>query len=117
MKSKPIPFYFIVEALYELDPVIKPFFGMYSIYIREKLMLILRDRKQDPHLNGLWIAANLNHHNSLMKELPTLKILTPRSKSSGSGWLILPDQSTDFEHEANKICDLILKKDNRIGKY
>ena len=90
---------------------------MYSIYIRGKLMLILRLRKQDPHLNGVWIAVNLNHHGSLMKELPSIKILAPRPNASGSAWLILPDQTPDFEQEANKICDLILKKDNRIGKY
>ena len=92
-------------------------FGMFAIYSEEKILLILRDRKVDPERNGLWIATTRVHLQSLQKDLPSLCPVSSLKKDSfESGWQMLPADSSDFEPMVIKVCEMILKRDPRIGK-
>jgi hypothetical protein len=53
-----MPFDFILDYLLPIETTVKPFFGMFAIYYREKLLLILRERNNQPGMNGIWIATN-----------------------------------------------------------
>jgi hypothetical protein len=53
-----MPFDFILDYLLPVEMTVKPFFGMFAIYYREKLLLILRERNNQPGMNGIWIATN-----------------------------------------------------------
>ena len=73
MKNKKnIPFDFVLDYLLPLDPAIKPMFGCYAIYVGEKIMLVLRNRKDHQDANGIWIATSKEHHVSLKKDFPSL---------------------------------------------
>jgi len=118
MKADPeIPFDFILDYLVRIETTIKPFFGMFSIYAGQKLLLILRDRKNEPELNGIWVPTNKDGLESLKTELPTLRQIYAIGKAkSAAVWLLLPDTAADFERTAITLCDLLVHRDQRIGR-
>ena len=113
--GKSIPFDFIIDALHSLHPETKPMFGVTAVYVFDKLVLALRDNKKDPQTNGVWVAAHQEYYQELVKLVPSLttfEIYGIKTKN----WLLLPSSSNDFEKEANIICDLVKRRDRRIGK-
>ncbi len=114
MKSK-IPFEFVLEELDRIQPRVKPMFGCYAIYVGEKLVLILRDRKDHPDDNGVWMAALHEHHASLKKEFPCMRSVRLLGTAE-SVWQNIPVDEDDFEELVLKACRLISKGDVRIGK-
>jgi hypothetical protein len=110
-----IPFDFVLEKLERLEPSVKPMFGCHAVYVKEKIVLILR-RKETPHEdNGVWVATTSEHHASLKKDFPSLRGIGVFGTEK-SGWQILPMEADDFEESVMKACELILKNDQRIGK-
>ncbi len=115
--TKKVPFPFILDRLFSLQPVTKPMFGCHAVYVREKIMCVLRDREEHPEANGIWIATSQEHHASLKKEFPSMHSIYILSGGKGeTGWQMIPAEANDFEIAADRICDLILKGDVRIGK-
>jgi hypothetical protein len=114
-KQKVIPFDFVLAELDSMSPVVKPMFGCYAIYIGEKMVAVLRRKEKNDPSNGVWIASSPEHHSSLKKDLPSLRPLTIFGKPS-AGWRILKENADDFEENVLKACELILKRDTRIGK-
>ena len=114
MKSK-IPFEFVLEELDRIHPRVKPMFGCYAIYSEEKLLLILRKRNDFTDDNGVWLAADREHHASLKKDFPCIRSVRLLG-SAESVWQNIPADEEDFEELALKACTLILKGDVRIGK-
>jgi hypothetical protein len=110
-----IPFDFVLEKLQRLEPQVKPMFGCYAIYVRSKIVLILRKKETTQEDNGVWVATTLAHHASLKKDFPSLRRIGVFG-TERSGWQILPLDADDFEESVMHICDLILKNDLRIGK-
>jgi hypothetical protein len=114
-KGKPtIPFAFVLENLSRLDFTVKAFFGCHSIYVGDKIVLTLRQKKAHPHDNGVWVATSAEHHTSLRKVFPNMRGIGIFGKAGN--WQILPLDASDFEESVNKICELIIKNDQRIGK-
>lgn len=113
-KSRPIPFSFVLEQLFSLDPVVKPMFGCHALYVGEKIILILRQGETHRDDNGIWIATKTEHHASLKKELPSMRTIFVLGKGE-TNWQNLPEDADDFEESALKICELILNRDLRIG--
>lgn len=111
--KKTIPFNFILENLYTANPVIKPMFGAYAVYIDTKIVLILRDK--DDEDSGVWIATNKEYHDSLKKDFPSMRTIKLFG-TSVSGWQVIHKDEDDFETSANLVCDYILKGDERIGR-
>lgn len=112
MISKNIPFQFIFDYLISLDIKVKPMFGMWSIYLDDKIMLIVRHRDKNPQANGIWVATNKEFHQSLMKDILSLTSISSEEKE----WLLISEESKDFEASARKVCELIISKDIRIGR-
>jgi hypothetical protein len=112
-KKKSIPFNFAIENLYAADPIVKPMFGAFGIYVGEKIVLILRD-KDDPD-SGIWLATTVEHHASLKKDFPKMRSIEIFG-TGVSSWQLLPKDDRDFETTVNKACAFILKGDPRIGK-
>jgi len=112
--KKVIPFEFVLEQLYSANPQIRPMFGCHAVYVRNKIVLILRNKENSIDDNGVWIATSKAHHSSLRKELPSMRAL--RVFGDSSGWQNLPASANDFEEAVLFICELILKGDPRIGK-
>lgn len=114
-KKKTIPFDFVIEALDELDPYLKPMFGAHGVYVDNKIVFILRDRPTSPADNGIWLATTGEHHKSLQKNFPSMRSIEMFGPGP-TGWQVLPADAEDFEEAAFKACELVIKNDPRIGK-
>lgn len=112
--QKAIPFDFAIENLFSADPVVKPMFGAHAIYIGTKIVLILRNKNDED--SGVWIATIPEHHTSLKKLFPSMRTIQLFGGGT-SNWQILPMDADDFESSVNKVCELILKSDPRVGKF
>jgi hypothetical protein len=114
-KVKTIPFDFVLEQLYALDPIVKPMFGCHAVYVKDKIMLILRHREDFPGDNGVWIATTSEHHESLWRDFPSMRSIGMFGEKI-TGWQNLPYEAGDFEESVLRMCELIRRKDTRIGK-
>jgi hypothetical protein len=115
MKAKKIPFEFVLEELDRVHPRVKPMFGCYAIYVDEKIVLMLRQRKDHADDNGVWLAIPHEHNPSLMKEFPCMRsVRLPGTIETV--WQNIPVDADDFEELVLKACALIIKGDMRIGK-
>lgn len=110
-----IPFEFVLEALTRAHPHTRPMFGCHGIYIGEKIVVMVRKKKDFEEDNGVWVAANPEHRSSLKKEFPSLRSIGLFGSVTTS-WQNLPDDADDFEESVARICELILNGDPRIGK-
>jgi hypothetical protein len=116
---KNVAFDFVLDHLVSLEPTVKPFFGSHAVYIGEKMVFILRDKKSRPDCNGVWVATNPEHIQNLKKEIPALRsvtVLNERRKNSESSWQMLTTDQDDFESSVIKACEMVLHNDPRIGK-
>lgn len=115
--NREVPFDFIFDYLLPIETTVKPFFGMFAVYSGEKLLLILRERDDQPGLNGIWIAAARGGQESLKKDLPALLMVSGlKAKKSETGWLMISAAADGFEETAIRVCELIVRRDPRIGK-
>jgi len=115
--AKKVPFDFVLDYLLPLEPVVKPMFGCYAVYIGEKIMLVLRNRKDHSEANGIWIATSKEYHESLKKDFPSMQSVFILSEGkTETNWQMIPKDADDFETSAIKACELILANDKRIGR-
>jgi hypothetical protein len=112
---KPVPYEFVLDAIASLSPRTNPMFGCLAIYIRDKIVLILRDKPSHSPDNGVWLATTHDHHDSLRREFPNMRSIQLLGKKI-TGWQVLPVDASDFEESALHACDLVLASDPRIGK-
>src|SRR5215813_13064076 len=92
--KKPIPFDFVLELLDPLAPYTRPMFGCTSVYIEDKIVLILRRKATAPQDNGVWLATTCDHHTSLRKEFPNLRSISVLGHGV-TAWQILPEDAGD----------------------
>lgn len=114
---KPVPHEFVLDALATMAPETRPMFGCIAVYIDEKIVLVLRDKRgtADTLDNGVWLATTQEHHESLRREFPNMRSIRVLGKEV-TGWQVLPADAPDFEQAAVHACDLIRARDIRIGK-
>ena len=93
----------------------RPMFGCLAVYIEDKIVIILRDKRDGTPDKGVWLATTEGHHESLRREFPNMRSIQAFGKAV-TGWQVLPVDSPDFERAALRACELILAKDPRIGK-
>ncbi len=112
---KPIPHAFVLDALAPLSLQTRPMFGCLAIYVKDKIVLILRDKPTSTADNGVWLATAHEYHDSLRREFPNLRSIQVLGKPV-TGWQLLPADAPDFESSALRACELVLAGDPRIGK-
>jgi hypothetical protein len=105
----------VLDALAELDIRTNPMFGCLAVYVGEKIVLVLRDKREPSADNGVWLATTHEHHDSLRREFPSMRSIQVLGKKV-TGWQVLPADATDFEETAMRACELIIAGDERIGK-
>jgi hypothetical protein len=114
-KHKPVPHAFVLDAIASLSPYTRPMFGCLAVYVKDKIVLILRDKPTSASDNGVWLATTREHHNSLRGEFPNMRSIQVLGKPV-TGWQVLPADAPDFEAAALRACELVLVGDPRIGK-
>ena len=110
-----IPHEFVLDAIAALSPRTHPMFGCLAVYIQEKIVLILRDKRDKTADNGVWLATTEEHHESLRREFPNMRSIQVLGKKV-TGWQVLPVDAPEFEEAAPRACELIVARDPRIGK-
>ena len=90
-------------------------FGCLAIYVQEKIVLVLRDKRESAVDNGVWLATTQEHHASLAREFPNMRSIKVLGKPV-TGWQVLPADAPDFEEAAIRACELVIAGDPRIGK-
>src|SRR5688572_2664903 len=113
-QRKTTPYPFVLDALAVLLPKTRSMFGCLAIYVGEKIVLALRDKRDDTADNGVWLATTEEHHKSLRRDFPNMRSIQVLGKKV-TGWQVLPVDAPDFEEAALRACELILE-DPRIGK-
>jgi hypothetical protein len=113
---KHMPFEFVLDALESLSPRTRSMFGCFAVYIEDKIVLFLRDKKSSPEDNGVWLATTREQHESLRPAFPNMRSIQVLGKGKVTGWQLLPAHAPDFEESAMHACELILAHDPRIGK-
>ena len=114
-KEIAIPFDFVLEQLYSVNVEIRPMFGCFGLYVHNKIVLILRNRKTSTTDNGVWLATSKEHHASLKRIFPSMRSIKVFGGKE-TNWQNLPADANDFEEMVIQACELILHGDNRIGR-
>jgi hypothetical protein len=112
---KRVPHEFVLEALAAISPRTRPMFGCLAIYAGPKIVLILRDKRESPADNGVWLATTAAHHESLRGDFPNMRSIEAFGTET-TGWQVLPADSPDFEEASLRACELVIAGDVRIGK-
>jgi hypothetical protein len=92
----------------EASFMLRPMFGAVAAYLDGKIVLCFSDRPEPWH--GVLVATDRAHHDSLMAELPALSPHSILPK-----WLYLPDAASRFESTAERLVQLVRRRDPRIG--
>ena len=114
-QRRSLPFPFIIDELEPLRPTVRNVFGFTHVYLEDKLLFSLRDAATRTGSNGMWLYTTTENADSLANEFPDL----PRRQIWRSGkkaWVILASRLGDFEENALRACELILRGDRRIGR-
>jgi hypothetical protein len=114
-QRKPVPYEFVLDAIAPLSPETRSMFGCLSVYVEDKIVLILREKRDVTEDNGVWLATTEEHHQSLRREFPNMRSIRLFGKEV-TGWQVLPADAQDFEEAALRACELVLGGDPRIGK-
>jgi hypothetical protein len=112
---KVVPHEFVLDAIAHLSLRTRSMFGCLAVYVGEKIVLILRDKRGNTEDNGVWLATTVEHHASLQREFPYMRSIKVLGKEV-TGWQVLPADAPDFEEAAVRACDLVAARDPRIGK-
>jgi len=116
-QRKPVPHPFVLDAIAPLSPTTRPMFGCLAVYVRDKIVLILRNKDKPDQTadNGVWLATTEEHHQSLRRDFPNMRSIQVLGKKV-TGWQVLPADAPDFEETALHACELVIAGDPRIGK-
>ncbi len=114
-QRKAVPHEFVLDAIAALSPRTRSMFGCLAVYVGEKIVLILRDKKGADPDNGVWLATTAEHHKSLRREFPNMRSVQLFGRPV-THWQVLPVDAPDFEEASLRACELIVVGDMRIGK-
>lgn len=116
-KQKP-PHAFVVEALAPLNPEVRRMFSGFAVYVGDRIVCMLREHSKSPRDNGVWLVLSDDTNPSdpqLRREFPSLRSIELLRGKIGH-WLLIPSDGPNFEQEAMRACDLLLRRDPRLGR-
>lgn len=110
------PYDFFIDYLEEagLDVFPKKMFGSLALYRDHLILVVLSNNEKNPKDQGIWICTDFEFHEALHSELKDLRYISVFGNTSR--WLLLPEDSPEFESSAFALGDLLIKKDPRIGR-
>lgn len=116
IKRKAIPHEFVLEALAPVSPETRLMFGCLAVYVGDKIVCALRDKRDETAADdGMWLATTIEHHASLLRDFPNMRSIGVLGKKV-TGWQVLRADAEDFEEAALRACEFIRAGDPRIGK-
>ena len=113
------PYPFVLDALAPISPEVRPMFSGFAVYSHNLLILMLRDHPTASlRDNGLWLVLSETtspQDPTLRRDFPSLRHIELLGNKI-SHWLLLPSDSPTFESESLHACDLLLRRDPRLGR-
>jgi hypothetical protein len=116
-KPKP-PHPFVVEALAPLNPEVRRMFSGFAVYAGDLLVCMLRDSPKSARDNGVWLVLSETTNPKdpgLRREFPSIRSIELLGGKIGH-WLLIPSDGPNFETEALHVCELLLRRDSRLGR-
>lgn len=116
--KRKLPYEFVLEALASAEPEVRRMFSGYAVYVGDRIMLMLREHARSPQDNGVWLvlAEGVDPADrGLAREFPSLRRIELLGNKIGH-WRLIPSDSATFETEALHACELVLRRDARIGR-
>ena len=110
-----VPYDFVLRYLYPLRPVIKKMLGCYALFLDKKLIMLLRERENQPEFNGIFIATQPKYFEGLQNQIH-FSNMTFDLDGVPHSWIFLSEDLEDFEEKTKKTCEMIKENDVRIGK-
>lgn len=101
-----------------MNPEVRRMFSGFSVYIGDRIVCMLRDHVKSPRDNGVWLVLSEGTDpadRTLRREFPSLRKIELLGGAIGH-WLLIPSDGPDFETEAMRVCDLLLRRDPRLGR-
>jgi len=116
-KQKP-PHAFVLEALAPLNPEVRRMFSGFAVYVKDRIVCMLRDHPKSRADNGVWLVLSDGTDPSDLKLRAEFPSLRPIKLLGGKirHWLLIPSDGPDFEAEALHACELFLRGDRRFGR-
>src|SRR5580765_1501694 len=110
---KAVPHEFVLDAITSLSPETRPMFGCLAVYVKDKILFVLRDKRNETSDDdGMWLSTTVEHHESLRQDFPNMRSIRVLGKKV-TGWQLLPADAPDFEESALRACEFILAGDLR----
>lgn len=84
----------------------------------ERIVFMLRDHEKSTRDNGVWLVLSDSADPAdpeLRREFPSIRPIELLRNKIGH-WLLIPSDSPSFEAEALHACDLLLRRDTRLGR-
>jgi len=85
----------VLDAIAPLSPETRSMFGCLAVYVQDKIVLVLRDKRDGTADNGVWLATTEEHQQSLRREFPAMRSIQVFGKKV-TGWQVLPADARDF---------------------
>jgi hypothetical protein len=110
------PHPFVLEALQPLNPEVRRMFSGFAVYVGDLLVMMLREHTKSVRDNGVWLVLSEGTNPAeLRQEFRSLRRIELLRSKIGH-WLVIPSDGPDFETEALHACDLLLRRDARLGR-
>ena len=93
-------------------------FSGFAVYIGDRIVCMLRDSPKSRRDNGVWLVLSETVNpadRALRREFPSLRSIELLGGKIGH-WLLIPSDGPAFETEALHACDLLLRRDPRLGR-
>jgi hypothetical protein len=111
-KQRSIPFEFVLEQLAPLSPTVRAMFGSTGVYLGERVVFILRQKRDVD--DGVWVCFEPELEAEVLSLFPALQ----RIEVLGNvrAWRKLSASSETFEDDVLRACKLLVSGDQRLGK-
>lgn len=110
-----VPYDFVLQYLYPVRPKISKMLGCYALKANNKILLLLRERDNQPEFNGVFIATRPEYYDQLEKEIHSSNMDFDIDGMPFS-YLFLSEDLEDFNEKVKRACEMIKAGDERIGK-
>jgi hypothetical protein len=110
-----VPFDFVLRYLYPVRPKIRKMLGCYALVNNDKILMLLRERENQPEFNGVFVATQPEHYDALQEEIHR-SYTDVNIDGLPHSYLFISEDLDDFDEKVKKACELIKNGDERIGK-
>jgi hypothetical protein len=110
-----LPYDFILRYLYPVRPKIRKMLGGYALLLEEYILLLLREKENQPEFNGVFVPTEPRYFDELSTEIHFSNMEFDIDGAPHT-WIFIREDLPDFHEVLQRACALIRAGDKRIGK-